>query len=693
MANFIGRLGVLLGLDSAEFQKGIQQASKQLDSFVEKAKTTSLVGATAFAAMAYQAMQLADEIVDTAKANDVAVDSILKLRNALALSGGEAENAGKFLASFTNTIDKAAEGSFETQKTFKTLGVSLNDLRSMNIDQLFSKTVDSLAKMEDPLTRNAKGMELFGKAAKGVDFVALNEELKTGAGVTEQQAKAIEDAAAAYDALAKAGRDFNVMLASELGPSIKATIDYIGNMKSQFDVTGKVFKTVFETIVVIGSDVAFVIKGIVNEIAAMYGFVETLTTKGLKAAIEKNDEYVRSAIKTRQELDEFQRRVLGGGGGRGGGVSDFDDPRLGGNSNKVGGPKRTVTEGLSPEQKKALQEKEAAAKKAALEAEAAAKKLEALRAKGFAATQAEADEYRKLMGEQQDAYTQANILQRARQEAASLEIDRAKEMLDLVHAGRDMRGEDLQLAQEIKDIEWRRLDARKAINEDDKLSREGREAALLRENELAEKALELAKQRNQLAKQVREGTLSEGFFNAMATAARNASTEFERGQQAFQSVIGNMDAAISNFVRTGKLSFKDLARSIIQDMIAIQMKAAALRFLGGIFGASAGYSQATNYAATAPQGWLGFADGGDPPVGKASIVGERGPEIFVPRTAGTIIPNHALANMGGTTNVTNNYINAIDTKSFEDRLLGSSNAIWAANQYANKSLAVGRGRA
>ena len=37
-----------------------------------------------------------------------------------------------------------------------------------------------------------------------------------------------------------------------------------------------------------------------------------------------------------------------------------------------------------------------------------------------------------------------------------------------------------------------------------------------------------------------------------------------------------------------------------------------------------------------------FANGGRPPVGRASLVGERGPELFVPRTAGTIIPNHAM---------------------------------------------------
>ena len=43
----------------------------------------------------------------------------------------------------------------------------------------------------------------------------------------------------------------------------------------------------------------------------------------------------------------------------------------------------------------------------------------------------------------------------------------------------------------------------------------------------------------------------------------------------------------------------------------------------------------------------GFAAGGRPPVGKPSIVGERGPELFVPSSAGTIIPNSEMA---GTTN-------------------------------------------
>ena len=52
---------------------------------------------------------------------------------------------------------------------------------------------------------------------------------------------------------------------------------------------------------------------------------------------------------------------------------------------------------------------------------------------------------------------------------------------------------------------------------------------------------------------------------------------------------------------------------------------------------------------------LGFANGGRPPVGKASIVGERGPELFVPSVGGTIVPNH---NIGGGDNIVNISVDA-----------------------------------
>lgn len=683
MANFIGRLGVLLGLDSAEFQKGLAQASRQLDTFVEQARTSAALGATAFAAMAYQAMQLADEIVDTAKANDIAIDSVLKLRNALALSGGEAGNAGKLLSTFTANIDKAAEGSFEVQKTLKGLGVSLQDLRTMSIDDLLTKSLEGLSKMEDPLTRNAKAMELFGKAAKGVDFEALNQEIANGAGVTEAQAKAIEDAAAAYDSITQAGRDFNVMLVSELGPSIKATVDYLGGAKEMLSGVGKVFRTAFETIAVLGANVVFVFKGIAEEIAHTIENAKLLGKLDFKAAREANEAYDAKMQQRRRDLEEFERRVMGGGA-RGEG---FDDPRrVDRPSEKSGAPARGVKEGIDKEalaeQRRLKAEAEKLAAKEALEAE----KRKQLVLRALSEEQRQIDETNRLLAEQDNMFQRGNLAMYERQRIAALEIDRNKEMLELAFQGRRMRGEDLQLAQELKQIEWRRLDAIRSINADQTLDRKAREDALQRENALAEQSIELAKRRNQLTKQVREGTLSEGFFKAMADAARNASTEFERGQQAFQSVMGNMEAAIDSFVKTGKFAFKDFAASVIRDLIAIQMKAQAIALINmGL--------KAMGFGIQLP----GRAAGGPVSGGSPYIVGERGPELFVPSGSGAIVPNHRLADaMGGSQpQVVYNgpYIasmNAIDTQSGIQFLAKNKQAVWAANQSAQRSMPVSR---
>jgi len=74
--------------------------------------------------------------------------------------------------------------------------------------------------------------------------------------------------------------------------------------------------------------------------------------------------------------------------------------------------------------------------------------------------------------------------------------------------------------------------------------------------------------------------------------------------------------------------------------------------LSGIFGGGKTSNYSDAFKTSFDTSLLGFANGGRPPVGRASLVGERGPELFVPRTAGTIIPNNAIG--GG--NTTNNMI-------------------------------------
>ena len=191
-------------------------------------------------------------------------------------------------------------------------------------------------------------------------------------------------------------------------------------------------------------------------------------------------------------------------------------------------------------------------------------------------------------------------------------------------------------------------------------------------------------------------TFQYGWEAAFSSYMDNSTNAAKIAGDSFNSITSNMSNAIDNFVKTGKLSFSDLARSIIQDLIAIQMKASATSILGSIFkmfGGGMG-SDPSGYNGTMnnPSAFVQRASGGPLGQDQLSLVGENGPELFIPKTAGTIIPNNKMSSMGSTTNVTNYNIQAIDTKSFEDRILGSSKAVWAANAYGAKSLALGRGR-
>jgi phage-related minor tail protein len=178
--------------------------------------------------------------------------------------------------------------------------------------------------------------------------------------------------------------------------------------------------------------------------------------------------------------------------------------------------------------------------------------------------------------------------------------------------------------------------------------------------------------------------------------------ELKRLQDMNQSVFNNMGNAIDNFVRTGKLSFKDLTRSIITDLISIAMRAQMMSmfkgfsfFGGGGFKDVGGMGAASNNYLVS-SGILGSAVGGPLSAGQPSIVGENGPELFVPRGAGTIVPNSGdLSGVNMAPQIVYNgpYIasmSAIDTQSSIQFLSKNKQAVWAANQSAQRSLPMSR---
>lgn len=160
-------------------------------------------------------------------------------------------------------------------------------------------------------------------------------------------------------------------------------------------------------------------------------------------------------------------------------------------------------------------------------------------------------------------------------------------------------------------------------------------------------------------------------------------TPFQLAVDATNAVWGNMSSAIDDLVENGKASFGDLARSIIKDltkMILKQMLFNAIAGLGGALGFDMSFMKREK--------------GGSVSQNDPYMVGEKGPELFVPSSAGSIVPNNALSGAGGSSApVTNNYItnniNALDSRSVAQVFAENRESLLGTVEYARKETAYG----
>ena len=104
----------------------------------------------------------------------------------------------------------------------------------------------------------------------------------------------------------------------------------------------------------------------------------------------------------------------------------------------------------------------------------------------------------------------------------------------------------------------------------------------------------------------------------------------------------SIESALARAVRTGKLGFDDLKSVALKAMEEIA--AAALKSGIGAVGGGSGITGLATSLLGAALGLPGRATGGPVSPGAAYLVGERGPELFVPTASGAIAP---MAPRGG----------------------------------------------
>jgi len=169
---------------------------------------------------------------------------------------------------------------------------------------------------------------------------------------------------------------------------------------------------------------------------------------------------------------------------------------------------------------------------------------------------------------------------------------------------------------------------------------------------------------------------SAGWDEAFATYKENAFNAADQARTYFSDFTKGFEDMFVSLVTTGKWSFTDFANSIIADFARIQAKKLLVSMMSG--GSGNIFSSIASV--------FGFAAGGQTDGKSPIMVGERGPEMFLPGSAGTIIPNNQLGQryQPSITNVNYN-IQAVDASSFRSLVARDPQFIYAVTEQGRRS--------
>lgn len=165
-----------------------------------------------------QAYAYADAIDDIAKSSNLAIADVVGFSKALESNGGRSDAAAAALATFTANISEAADGSAGLQDAFARLNISLSDLATLSEQQLLSKVVTQLGKVDNTSLRAALSTQIFGRALKGVDLKGFAGDYAGFVAGSQGSAAGIAAAAQASDNFQKALSTFKIELLGALKP-------------------------------------------------------------------------------------------------------------------------------------------------------------------------------------------------------------------------------------------------------------------------------------------------------------------------------------------------------------------------------------------------------------------------------------------------------------------------------------------
>jgi hypothetical protein len=643
---------------------GIQKALNRIDSSVGSliGSFRALVPALsigAVAAIGKSALDAAGGIGEMAEQVGLTTDELQSYEFAAVQAGVKSEELQTAFQRLRKSIGDAAEGSTQQIKAFEKLGIGVLDANGKvrSSSEVFRDLAKAYTQAEDKAQFFANAQDVLGRGAQklapllagGAEGVDKFVESAQKAGVVLSK-DLIDQADKASDAVAALGVQFaktGQIAVAKLAPAISQVVDSLRKVFFETDIESA------DRLIAKFNSVS----------GAMTGYA---------------DERIR-IINRLRELQPDQFDATGGAAGGGGApIRPGVAPAPAGNRNP---PSKEETDAIKAatealEKKVAAQRAEADGQYQSEAAKAQAKATEetliALRAKGV-----------QGLNDEQKALIAALGVQVQRIEAQKTETENVKayaaSLNEYVDNATAAANAEAVLSGQV-------LKTQQATDQQVRLLNEQADAAAkstirynsaTRSFELYDRELQVVIESQRL---LRENTaLTTEEARRQAEQIVDATDRLKRGTDDVRKRVDNMNEAAQDFsrvigsafedavVKGGKLS--DVLKGLAEDIQRIILRMTVtkplenwltgalgggggggglLSGLGSLFGGGGGGGGFGTGSAFGNMDFGGFfAEGGRPPVGVPSMVGENGPELFVPDRPGTIISNDNLGRMGG----------------------------------------------
>ena len=690
MAN-IARLGVALGLNTAEFQTGLKGAMASLDKVKNAAVVvgTAIVAAsTAFAYMTKQSINNMDALAKQAQMAGVTTESLSALAYAADLAGVSQESLVTSMVRLSKGMSDAAMGTGEAIKGFNALKIDYKSLQST--DDALLQIAERFEQLADGTNKTAISNSLFGRSGatlipflnagrEGAEKLRIEAE-KLGLVLAGDTTKSAEQF---NDSLTKLGSIFKGLInqtTTALLPILNSITQEMFNSYLEADQFRGSIQDIIRTdlprwlnkiaygfaftadiignVINVHRGLAMVLlhaADVVSYVMANIQYSMSVTDAQQEAALAKQASTLAKLKQNEQDFDAFQKESYKNRLSFSKAMEDLQNSAI---------DKPIIEMDLVKPQAPAMVDPKAVDK----------------------------------MG---------NMLKEAQLVAAEFERERQHglEMLQIKASMAGMATNEKRVQEAVNAV----LDATSAKLQEisdkrEKAAGQGADSATLNEYDRQASEVErLGGMYAEITRQMEEATIASqmtftfGWNKAFAQFSQDAQNYGAMAADMFGSLVSNMNTAIDNFVETGKLSFSNFAESVIQDIIKIQLKMQASQLLQmGIKFAIGAFSAGTASGGVPggdPGSYSTFASGGT--ITGPSIVGENGPELFIPGRSGAIIPNNNLSDVMGGGGVTYNgtviqNMSAIDTQSGLQFLAKNKMNIYALNMSAMRSIPAGR---